>query len=409
MAESAGSGLRLLVVDEAIALGGVERMCVSLMPELAKRCENLVWMLPQHRLDTMQAAMPRDAKVQFESFHWPKLGAGRLVNAAGLRMAEAFGSTASLRRMEQRLEVLRLRSAARAHRSTHVLYPALFRQRFPQVPLPVFAGVMDVNYHPSIDTECFANLKLWVRKASRLISISDFTRAEIARLHPESSAKVLSIPIASDGNVPAQGGAATVPPRTGRPTLYYPASFNPHKGHAVLLEAVRLLLDQGTDVGLMLTGSDTRNLLSPAPLEHTELEKARSTLMDGPTAFRERIEIRGLVSTSEVEVCFAEANLVVLPSRYEGFGLPLAEAVARGKRVICSDIPAFREQVRLYGFERAVTFVPSETASAWADAIRRGVADSTPFPYSPAELRVLFARWTWADVARRYTEALNAA
>jgi glycosyltransferase involved in cell wall biosynthesis len=185
--------------------------------------------------------------------------------------------------------------------------------------------------------------------------------------------------------------------------------LNPHKGHSVLLKAVRLLHGQGCDVRLRLTGGATKDLLAYTPLALPELEEARSVLAGGSAEFHRLVEVLGMVSKEEVEMCFAEADLVVLPSRYEGFGLPLAEAVARGKRVLCSDIPAFREQIRLYGFDRAVTFVVSETAVAWADAIRQALSDYRQAPYSSGELRNLFARWTWSDVAWHYAETLAAA
>ena len=63
--------------------------------------------------------------------------------------------------------------------------------------------------------------------------------------------------------------------------------------------------------------------------------------------------------------------LVLLPSRYEGFGLPLIEAAARGTPVIASDIPALRE----IG-EGAVRFVPVDDDAAWADAVTRLAADA---------------------------------
>jgi glycosyltransferase involved in cell wall biosynthesis len=49
------------------------------------------------------------------------------------------------------------------------------------------------------------------------------------------------------------------------------------------------------------------------------------------------------VSESELQWCYAHCEAVVSPSSVEGFGLPVAEALLAGCRVVCSDIPAFRE------------------------------------------------------------------
>jgi len=57
----------------------------------------------------------------------------------------------------------------------------------------------------------------------------------------------------------------------------------------------------------------------------------------GSTSFREG------VSESELKWCYAQCEAVVCPSLTEGFGLPIAEALLAGCRVVCSDIPAFRE------------------------------------------------------------------
>ena len=49
------------------------------------------------------------------------------------------------------------------------------------------------------------------------------------------------------------------------------------------------------------------------------------------------------VSNSELQWCYAQCQAVVSPSTVEGFGLPIAEALLAGCRIVCSDIPAFRE------------------------------------------------------------------
>jgi glycosyltransferase involved in cell wall biosynthesis len=73
----------------------------------------------------------------------------------------------------------------------------------------------------------------------------------------------------------------------------------------------------------------------------------------------------GYVPPAELEWLYRNATLVLVPSRYEGFGLPLLEAAARGAPVVASDIPALRE----IG-EGVARFVASDDASAWARAIR---------------------------------------
>jgi glycosyltransferase involved in cell wall biosynthesis len=49
------------------------------------------------------------------------------------------------------------------------------------------------------------------------------------------------------------------------------------------------------------------------------------------------------VSESELQWCYKHCQAVIAPSAVEGFGLPVAEALLAGCRVVCSDIPAFRE------------------------------------------------------------------
>jgi len=76
-------------------------------------------------------------------------------------------------------------------------------------------------------------------------------------------------------------------------------------------------------------------------IEGPETDKIRrlvSTLgLAGNISFREG------VSESELQWCYARCEAVVCPSLKEGFGLPIAEALLAGCRVVCSDIPVFRE------------------------------------------------------------------
>jgi glycosyltransferase involved in cell wall biosynthesis len=89
-----------------------------------------------------------------------------------------------------------------------------------------------------------------------------------------------------------------------------------------------------------ITGPETRNihrLVSTLGLER------RVCFLEG-------------ISEAELQSCYMQCQAVVSPSTIEGFGLPIAEALLAGCRVVCSDIPAFREvgneQCRFVSLER---------------------------------------------------------
>ena len=87
---------------------------------------------------------------------------------------------------------------------------------------------------------------------------------------------------------------------------------------------------------------------------------------------------------------------MVCPSLYEGFGLPLVEAMAAGAPLVCSDIPVFREVAA-----DAALYVPADDDGAWARAVADVLSD-------PGRARDLAARgaarvraFSWRNTAER--------
>jgi len=117
------------------------------------------------------------------------------------------------------------------------------------------------------------------------------------------------------------------------PFLYFPAATWPHKNHKRLLAALRLLVDDPRfDGDLVLTGISMKahdELL-------TEIERLRLT---------ERVKILGYLPYAELPYLYNLARLLVFPSLFEGFGLPLVEAMACGCPVACSNVTAIPEVV----------------------------------------------------------------
>lgn len=139
----------------------------------------------------------------------------------------------------------------------------------------------------------------------------------------------------------------------------YPASAWPHKNHDRLLRA--LVLDPGTNGGLGLVpvfcGLD-RIGLRDLHVRSQELG------LEG------RVRLLGVVPDPDVTALMQGARFLVFPSLFEGFGLPVLEAVRLGTPVACSDLPALREVAG----EAALFFDPSSTEAVGA-ALRRMTFD----------------------------------
>jgi glycosyltransferase involved in cell wall biosynthesis len=111
---------------------------------------------------------------------------------------------------------------------------------------------------------------------------------------------------------------------------------------------------------------------------------------------RRGVDVRGFVPHEELVRLTQEAAALVFPTRYEGFGLPVVEAMACGTPVIATPDPAVRE----VGGD-AIAYADR---GAFAATVARVLAD--PEPWSRAGLERA-ARFSWAETARRTVAVYN--
>ncbi|HNE21798.1 MAG TPA: glycosyltransferase, partial [Leptospiraceae bacterium] len=91
----------------------------------------------------------------------------------------------------------------------------------------------------------------------------------------------------------------------------------------------------------------------------------------------------------------------VLPSLYEGFGLSLLEAMARGKHCIASDLGCFHE---IGGSQ--VTYLGSKDVHAWRDALADAVSKHRSGKLRPTKIKL--SDWSWRNTALVHADAFAA-
>lgn len=156
-------------------------------------------------------------------------------------------------------------------------------------------------------------------------------------------------------------------------------------------------------VGTLEPRKDVRTLLAA----HALLPEAPPLVLVGPSGWGEQVDVRGAVTPGYLEqddlrAVVAGASALVLPSRDEGFGLPLLEALAAGTPVVASDLPVLRE----VGGEQAV-YAEVGNPEAFSAALAGALQD----PGDAVARRAHAAPFTWAASAdghrRAYTLALS--
>mgnify|MGYP001765154554 CR=1 FL=1 len=183
------------------------------------------------------------------------------------------------------------------------------------------------------------------------------------------------------GDVSPQIAAAFAP---GAPVFLAVGALEPRKGHRVALAAFDDLWRTGFDARLAILGR-----------KGWHVDALIDDMRNHPE-FGRRLFWFDDASDADLAMAYARCTAVLAPSYAEGYGLPLSEAAAVGKPVICSDIPVFRE----IGRDGALYFRVNDPQALAATV--RGFAAGT-LTADPA--RIL--QPTWRAFARALVDLLR--
>jgi len=155
-----------------------------------------------------------------------------------------------------------------------------------------------------------------------------------------------------------------------RSTVIMVGTVEPRKGHSQALEAFERLWADGEDIGLVIVGMQGWNM-----------EAFASQLQRSPELGKRLHWLRGC-GDAGLRALYGASSGLVMASRHEGFGLPIAEALHAGVPVLARDLPVFREMVG-----DRVRYFSGDDPQELAVAIRNWVADGfVPRADFPASL-----------------------
>jgi glycosyltransferase involved in cell wall biosynthesis len=171
-----------------------------------------------------------------------------------------------------------------------------------------------------------------LRRSDAVVAISEFVRSDLVRGYGAAAARVTVIPNPIDFTrfdaVGKDEDAVDASP--GEYVLSVGAGY-PHKNVATLSHGFHEYRRHGGSLNLVLVGRFGRGLLG-ARIE------AAGEIPEGPG-----LHLAGHVGDRQLGRLYRSARAVVLPSTFEGFGMPVAEALGLGLPVVASRIPAVEE------------------------------------------------------------------
>lgn len=268
--------------------------------------------------------------------------------------------------------------------------------------LPRFVGVRtvftlhDLAFQACPETHTRLNrtflrvgMPLFLRAADAIIAVSQWTKSDAVRLYgiPEENITVIAEGVHPRFQPPQSGAVAAVRAKYGLPqrAVLYVGTIEPRKNLNVLLDAFAILRRHPENADLRLVMVGKKGWLYEPFFAHL-----RELGLDNEVIFP------GFVADDDLPALYGAASVFVYPSLFEGFGLPVLEAMACGAPVVCSNASSLPEVAG----DAALMVAPHDTAGL-AAAMQRVLSDAELRDRLSALGLAQARRFTWEEAARQ--------
>ena len=226
-------------------------------------------------------------------------------------------------------------------------------------------------------------MRLALRSAQHIVAISEASRSDLLTTFSVAPARVTTTPLAPDPRFRPQPAVAVnaLRSRCALPERFalYVGINKPHKNLVTLIDTYAQL--PASSPPLIIAG--------PWDDRYPEAKQKAAALN-----LTQRVRFLGLVADADLPTLYAAATFFVFPSRYEGFGLPVLEAMACGTPVACSNLSSLPE----IAGNAALLFEPSDVA-ALSQVLQRLLDDNSLRDDLRARGLVQATRFTWERTA----------
>ena len=325
-----------------------------------------------------------------EYFVFTNLETGRDLTPARFRVVP-LGVRAVNRPWRLLYEQTQLARQARRYRIDVMFNPGFTAPAFPGCPNVTVFHDLQHKRHP----EHFRGFDLpaWnfflyvsVKRSRTLVADSEATRDDLKRFYRVAGERIVVAPLGVEPAFYNIGAEARSP----QPFFLCVSTLQPHKNLDNLLHAFASYRVNRPDWKLVMTG--VRGF-------HTEKVEARILEL----GLQDAVQLTGWIERSELYDLFRRATAMVYPSTFEGFGLPVVEAMAAGLPLACSNIEPLHGIVA----GAALEFAPEDT-QAMTSALERLSTDAALRQELAAKGRLRAARFTWDETARVTLGAIEA-